>query len=59
MPDLEEADERHALTSDHPRRAMARALQHHGIAIEPGLVRWNDALEPKVERLAKRLRTGR
>lgn len=40
-----------AMASVHPRRALAPALARHGITLDPGTVRWSDALEPEVEHL--------
>ncbi|XWN30510.1 MAG: N-acetylglucosamine-6-phosphate deacetylase [Devosia sp.] len=34
------------MASHHPRRALAHALEHHGISHVSGRVSWNDALEP-------------
>ena len=40
------------MASAAPRRALARAMTHHGVTMEPGLVRWSSDLCPKIERLA-------
>ncbi|MBD3624630.1 MAG: hypothetical protein HUJ24_04475, partial [Rhodobacteraceae bacterium] len=31
--------------------ALARSLAHHRITLDPGLVEWTDALEPRVARM--------
>ena len=43
------------MASAAPRRALARAMAHHGVAMDPGLVRWSSDLTPSVERLAAAL----
>lgn len=38
-----------AMASDAPRRAIARSLEHHGISLQPGCVRWSSDLRPTLE----------
>lgn len=39
-----------AMAGDQARAAIAGALRHHQIVLEPGLACWSGALEPKIER---------
>lgn len=41
-----------AMASINPMAAMARALTHHGISIDSGLVSWTTGLMPNIERPA-------
>lgn len=45
---IAEPEEAVRMASAIVRDAIARSLDHHGIAVDPGQVSWNDALEPTV-----------
>lgn len=45
------ADTAIGMASLAPRRALARAMSHHHIVADPGLVRWSSDLRPMVEKL--------
>lgn len=38
-----------AMASDHPRRALARAFSAHDIAVDPGVVIWDEDLRPQLQ----------
>jgi len=40
-----------AMASSAPRRALTRTMQHYGIAVEGGHVRWASDMTPMIERL--------
>lgn len=45
------AETARAMASSTPRRSLARSMQHYGIALDGGRVRWASDMTPTIERL--------